>query len=323
MKKSALFRIILWACVLVVVIAAAVIAFTGGFSNRVNIGECGISGSYHYSDSSKYLIGDFRAASDDIKKIDIEWISGSVNISTYDGDEIIVSEDSGLDEDDQLRYRINDGKITIKFRKSGSLLGLFHKYKSKQLSISLPKSMVLDKLEVELVSSKLEADALSVNDIRIDGVSGKIKFDNVSADEISIEGVSGSVDVSGKADNLDIEVVSGSVEVEGDFRKLNVGTVSGSINADGVFDEIELETVSGSKTLKVDSTPKRIQVEAVSGHTDISLPKDVGMTVKTSAVSGSVRHNGEKLAKNSTTKIGDGSVKIDIETVSGSVEIEN
>lgn len=322
MKKSALFRIILWSCVLVILIAVAAIAFSGGFKNvNVEVSSFG-AGGYHYSDSSKYLIGDFSVEADGINEISVDWISGSVNISTNDGDKIIVSEDPAFDEDEQLRYYIKDGKITIKFRKSGSYFGIFRKYKGKQLNISLPESLVLDDLDVELVSSKLTADDLLAQDIDIDGVSGSIELRNVSSDEISIEVVSGSVNVSGKADELDIEGVSGSVDVEGEFRKLDIGTVSGSIDADGDFDIIDLETVSGSKTLNVLCVPSQIRVEAVSGHTDISLPKDTGLTIKSSAVSGSIRCNDEKLEKNSITKIGDGSVKLDIDTVSGSVDIE-
>lgn len=324
MKKSALFRIILWTCVLAVVIAAAVTLFTGGFDSEINIGGLfNTMGNYRYSDPSKYLVGDFSVEAQGIKKIDLDWISGSVNISTNDGNEIIVSEDSALDEDEQLRYYIKDGKITIKFRKSGSYFGLFNKYKSKQLSISLPKSMVLEDLDIELVSSRLKANDLFVEDIDIDGVSGNIELNNVISDEISIEVVSGSVNVSGKADELDIDGVSGSVDVEGEFKKLDVGTVSGAIEANGAFIDIELETVSGSKTLRVDSVPNQVRVEAVSGSTDIYLPTGTGVTVKSSAVSGSIRHNGEKLEKNSTAIIGDGSVKINIDTVSGSVDIES
>lgn len=323
MKKSALFRIILWACVLVVVIATAATLLTRGSGKEVSVGWFGIGGGYHYSDASKYSVGDFSVDAKGIKKIAVEWIAGSVEFSQNDGDEIIVREDSDLDEDYRLRYYIHDGKITIKFRKSGNIFGIFGKNKSKKLDISLPKSLELEDLDIDLVSSRLTVDDLSAADIDIDGVSGNIELKNVISDEISIEVVSGSVNVFGKAGELDIDGVSGSVDVEGEFKKLDIGTVSGSIDADGAFENIDLETVSGSKTLKTSTVPKQIAVESVSGHTDISLPKDTGLTIKSSSVSGSIRRNGEKLEKNSTAQFGDGSVKINIDTVSGSVDIDS
>ena len=123
MKNSAIVRIVIWSAVIVFLIAAAVIVMVNGgwgFSTGAGIGSV-----YKYSDSSSYSIGDFSANADEISSIDIEWISGSVNISEYDGDGITVSEDGFDDEDTKLRYRIKNGKLSIRFVKSGWRTALY------------------------------------------------------------------------------------------------------------------------------------------------------------------------------------------------------
>ena len=56
----------------------------------------------------------------EINRIEIKWVSGTVNVVAYDGDDIVFDEESSrtLDEDNKMRYRIEDGKLSIQFFKS-------------------------------------------------------------------------------------------------------------------------------------------------------------------------------------------------------------
>lgn len=143
MKNSALLRIIIWSIVLVILLAVTGLAIAGffGFDSIISFDGISIGNSYRYKDADSYLTGEFSIEAPSIKSIDLEWVAGSVDISVGEGDKIVVSESGYNDEDERLRYRIKDGKIDIKFRKSG--MRMLSKL-SKELHIKLPdrKSVV-------------------------------------------------------------------------------------------------------------------------------------------------------------------------------------
>lgn len=304
MKNSAIARIAIWSCVLVLLIAAVIFALVGG---GVNISFGGLGG-YRYSDSSSYLIGDFSvdaSMSDALEILDIDWITGSVTISEYDGDEIIVRED-GFDEDEdtRLRYRIKNGKLSIRFAKSGWFsFGIGKSSLKKDLTILVPNGKQFRKLDLELVSSSLDVNGISADDFDVDTVSGVVNVQSLTADNIDIEGVSGAVILENiSAAAADIEQVSGRTEFSGTVNRIDFNTVSGKITAE--FSE----------------APREVNIESVSGASTIYMPK-TGITAKIDSVSGGVRVFGDKLGKSCDITVGDGYMTLNVDTVSGSVEI--
>lgn len=306
MKNSAIVRIVIWSAVIVFLIAAAVVVMVNGgwgFSTGAGIGSV-----YKYSDSSSYSIGDFSANADEISSIDIEWISGSVNISEYDGDGITVSEDGFDDEDTKLRYRIKNGKLSIRFVKSGwrngIIFGVGKLSLEKDLTILVPKGKQFRELDMELVSSSVEVNGISADDFDIDTVSGAVNIENLTTNDIDIEGVSGAItlkDVSART--ADIENVSGAIDFSGTVREIDFNTVSGGITAE--FSEV----------------PEIVSIDSVSGSTDIWMPK-TGISAEIDSVSGNVYAFGDKLGKSGEYTVGDGYMKLNVDTVSGGVEIE-
>lgn len=305
MKNSAIVRIVIWSAVIVLLIVAAVMMANGGlgFSTGAGIGSV-----YKYSDSSSYSIGDFSANADDISSIDIEWISGSVDISEYDGDDIKVTEDGFDDEDTKLRYRIKNGKLSIRFVKSGwrngFVIGVGKLSLEKDLTILVPKGKQLRELDMELVSSSVEVNGISADDVDIDTVSGAVNIENLTTNDIDIEGVSGAIALKDiTARTVDIDHVSGAIEFSGTVREIDFNTVSGGITAE--FTEV----------------PEIVSIDAVSGSTDIRMPK-TGISAEIDSVSGNVWAFGDKLGKSGEFTVGDGYMKLNVDTVSGGVEIE-
>ncbi len=305
MKNSAIVRIVIWSAVIVLLIVAAVVMVNGGWGSSTGVG---IGSVYRYSDESSYSVGDFSANADEISSIDIEWISGSVNISEYDGDGITVSEDGFEDEDTQLRYRIKNGKLSIRFVKSGwrngVIFGIGNLSLEKDLTILVPKGKQLRELDMELVSSRVEMDSISADDVDIDTVSGAVNIEDLTSNDIDIEGVSGAInlkDISGRT--VDIDHVSGAIEFSGAVREIDFNTVSGGITAE--FSEV----------------PEIVSIDAVSGSTDIRMPK-TGISAEIDSVSGNVWAFGDKLGKSGEFTVGDGYMKLNVDTVSGGVEIK-
>lgn len=305
MKKSALTRIIIWSIVAVLLLGVFFAVMFGedeGFPWRIPYLHLSFGKTnYSYSDTGFYS-GDFEVNADKVDSIDIDWVAGSVTVSSYGGNVIKVSESGNINnESDYLRYRITDGKVTVKFRKSG-------RFKSnnlkKDLIVYLPGDIELKDLNVKLVSSSLDVSGFTVDNINVETVSGKVGIYGTYAEELKAESVSGKIVLENAAEIMDIENVSGSVDIDGGFKEADVSNVSGTVRI---------------TALKV---PKSIDVETVSGGTYIFLPEGTGFTLEAETLSGEISAGGKKLGKSGTNVIGDGSVKIGVESVSGSASIK-
>lgn len=305
MKNSALIRIIIWSIVLILLLAVAGLAIFGNFNSGsvFNFGSIIFGNFYRYEDAGSYLVGEFSIEPDSIKKIDLDWVAGNAHISVGDGNEIVVSEDGCEDDDDRLRYRIKNGKIDIKFRKSG--IGPINNFK-KDIYISLPEGTVLEDLDIQLVSSSLDLEGdLTVNDLSVEGVSGKIEISGVNSNDIDISSVSGNI----SAQNITT-------------RELSCESTSGDVDFSGTVDEVDFDSVSGALRAEFSVAPKDIDIETVSGGGRITMPKDRGAVVDCDGVSGKVTLWGEKCPKTGEYKVGDGYTKLNVETVSGDVIVE-
>ncbi len=282
---SAVARIAIWAVVLVIL--------TGIFVCVMLMGEEGYMfginfGGYRYEDADSYQVGNGESL-ESVTSLDIDWIDGKVTIVPAKGDKVVISEDYKGDEDAlRLRWKIESGKLTIKYQKSG-LSALFKKTSGKTLTLEVPQAM-LDKMsEVDL--SLVSADLLIT-------------------DMTALE--------------TDIELVSGDVVMSGDFGQLDIDTVSGDVKLEGTVKSADIDGTSAVIELCLVETPTGIEVDTVSGNVSILLPENVkGFEVNLDAVSGSLYVNDfDSLAQTKHQCIyGDGSLKINVEAVSGNLKI--
>ncbi len=131
----------------------------------------------------------------------------------------------------------------------------------------------------------------------INNVSGAVLVEAYSQENLEINNVSGSIEIAKGGDNIDINTVSGSTKIYQPFAEINVETVSGSVKAvaDETTEEIDINSVSGSLTVELDN---------VSGY-NISLD----------SMSGKI--------KDSYNKSGGGKLDINLNSVSGSINLED
>ena len=131
------------------------------------------------------------------------------------------------------------------------------------------------------------------------------------------------------AQEIDIESVSSKININDvTARQLEISTVSGDVSANGNFTIIDTNGVSGSVDITTYSIPIEIDAETVSGDFTVRVPMDInGFTIDYDTVSGDITGNdfyangGAKIDKGRQT-FGDGSTKIDFDSVSGDLEIK-
>lgn len=195
--------------------------------------------SFQYANEEKYTVGDNSITADQLKELDINWVSGSITLEAYDGDTIEITEtcDSDISSDDRVRSCYENGVLTIQFRKSTFLL-FGTQASGKNLKIRIPKALAegIENLSLDSVSSENSITGLSVKHCDIDTVSGDLTFDG-TLQNLELDTVSGKCRISSQKapDNIEADSVSGDVtlKIPGDsgFTAEQDG-VSGNFNSE-------------------------------------------------------------------------------------------
>lgn len=266
-----------------------------------------------YTDSNSYSV-----PADGIDKIRVEWISGLVRVQPYEGTDIKLDEMSNVDisEEYALRYKIADGKLTVRFCKKHtwygvdtSMLNINEIIKPKELVVSVPRAMLESgELDIQLdgVSNDTYISSAKLNGLNVNGISGSIAIENVSAKDMDLDTVSGLIDVSDCAvDAIKVVSISGEMTIGGIFGSARLNSTSGAVwftdGSDGIK-ELEIGTVSGNVTMQ--------------------LPQGAGFNMMVSTVSGDVSSVFELVKNGSNYVYGDASADFDIDTVSGDITIQ-
>lgn len=222
---------------------------------------------------------------DRVDSLDLEWVSGKVDIYAAEGDTVRLVErsDKGISDNEALQWSVKDGELKVRW--TDSRLSPATMLNSKDLAVYLPAA-AWDELSFETVSADLTVhDALICRELDLDTTSGMVDVRDAAADE------------------------------------LDIGSVSGSVAVSGAFREVKTESVSGSMTLALTVAPAEIKMNSVSGAQSLALPDDCGFTLKFDSVSGTLDSALALTSQGGTYRLGDGSCRIEVETVSGGLDL--
>jgi DUF4097 and DUF4098 domain-containing protein YvlB len=295
MKTSALIRIFVYAFIALALTGVLVWGVNGTHSlNFFSFNFLGGSG-FNYNDDN-YKIGEGEISKDQVKELEVNWTAGDVKVNVFNPEitgtnEISISEESDtpLDEDYEMRYKVEDGVLKIMFAKPKVKFQGIFKSLDKELTINIPINHELTDVVIDTVSADIQIDSLSLPyQINLATVSGDINTNRVDADSMYAETVSGKIRCT--------EAIFGSTHME---------SVSGEIYATylgGAPDSVSIETVSGSITLGFPKSTEGFKVEydRVSGNFDCEFDVKINKNM-------AMYKNGEN--------------KISLETVSGNMKI--
>lgn len=259
-----------------------------------------------YDNENSYNIGSAEldsVVSRSIREIDLNWASGSVTVKPYNGDQLILRESEGNSEAKRLRWKVENGKLTIHECKSG----LFIKESLKKtLELLIPEGLTtLDKLKCDSTSATLQIENLTVTELDFDTASGDVTLKNCHVEKLDVDAASA---------NLNAESCT--------LGEVSVDSASGSATLSGSICTVDMDTVSGRLSVETSVTPREVSMEAVSGSCTLVLPKDAGFTLKQDGVSSKVNVEGFTVSMQDKTYIcGDGATEISFEGISGDVTI--
>lgn len=201
----------------------------------------------------------YSVAADGVSSLNLAWIAGIVEIVPVSGDEIKISEtcENSLDDETALCWRVENGRLEIKYSARRDELPV------KYLRIGLPETIELEDVAVDMTTSSISAEGMTMEKLSVSSVSGNVIFRNCTIGTVTAETVSGEVQIGMR--NAD--------------AKLKINTVSGNVSLlvpEGMQPSVRFSSVSGDMVHSIDCTVSEnaaFSVDTVSGDMQIAAEK--------------------------------------------------
>lgn len=286
-SSSALARLIIWLAVFCIFAGL----FAAGMTDtNLRIDWLGIplfqSGDLHYNDS-EYSVGNGTVAAS-VTDLSVEWVAGSVTVVPSEGDDIVITEDYGGDDERlRLRWRVKDGELSVKY--------------CAPVLLRRRKEAVAKDLKLEIPAVLLEA-----------------------MDTVTINSVSCDVSYTGNADDLELDAVDGKLTVSGDIGELNVESVNGALIFRGGVRRADVECLKADVTMYLDMAAN-LSFEQMSGDVTLYLSEEItGFSVEHDSLSGRVETVGFENVTRHTDAVywGDKSLRIGADGMETQLKIE-
>ena len=213
----------------------------------------------HAEGAAGYVSETFSVEPARVREIEVDWLGGSVMVVLTDDDSLSFAEMAYQDvpEEQRLSYALDGDTLKIDFCRSGHLLS---SSPEKQLVLSIPRSLTLEKFEADTTAAAVNVTGLHTQ-------------------TVDISTVSGGVDLAAEAYEIDISTTGGCAAVDADFYQLDFSTVSGSLTLTMQrAAEVDAKTVSGGVTIHLppSSYGFALDFETVSGTPEIAFDANGG-----------------------------------------------
>ena len=240
-----------------------------------------------------------------VREVRVRIVAGNVDVTGTDGaSRLELTAIKGQ----PLVVELDNGVLTVAYDDLSwkSLLGwTFGRDREASLSLAVPPDCPV---ELGVVSASALVSGMTAP-TRVRSVSGEVTLDGLSS-RVRAQTVSGDLNTQALDGSLEFETVSGELTVAG-----------------GTCESVRATSVSGEIALDVDSAD--IRAQSVSGDVLVRLPSGTGLTVEVSSVSGRLDSGFDGLVTDGSKpgkrrlegRIGDGSGRLRVQTVSGGVAV--
>lgn len=209
----------------------------------------------------------------------IEVTRGNLQVVGWEKAEVRVS--GLLDEQvEEFVFEVVDDETEIAVKLPRHLRGW--RSNGSDLLVNVPRSSTLS---IGVVSTDVEVDDIK-GGLKISGVSGEITVSDIEG-RTALSTVSGDVMLKNASGKVRITTVSGEIHGVKIGGAGSFSTVSGSILVDGVGLEVDAESVSGDIEISVDEVIEFL-INSVSGDIEITTSLMVDGVIDIETVSGSV-----------------------------------
>lgn len=280
MKTNALIRIVLLSLILVILVGLLVTSLMGAdvfslFNLTAHIFSPLEGGTTASSGTVQ---------SDQIKNIEIEWISGTITLQPGDGDVIRFSETSGVPEKYTMIYSTSGDTLMIQYCSSLKIssAGL----PEKDLVITVPADWLCSELSIDAADADIKIYDQQLTKLELNSADGRLFGKNCSIAQLDI-------------DAADIDI-----------------SFSGQVN------RFECDAASAYIDMAVTNHPSRFDLDMADGVLNLTLPSDCGFQIRTDCMSKSFSSEFDVRLLDDAYIFGDGHCVIDISAMSVEIGIQ-
>ena len=176
-------RVIIGAVVAVVLVALLILGVYGTLS-------------YTYDNAESYTAGEGEINAASLSAIQLDWLNGYVSIKGYEGDTVLFYEAAKQADEMQMRWRLQDGVLDIRYCADGTLPN----NSKKQLEIMVPYEIAAD-IEVNTVGASVICNNIQLKDLTAYSETGLLNI-AVTADSVNVGSNAGTIKLRGNIKDL-------------------------------------------------------------------------------------------------------------------------
>lgn len=226
----------------------------------------------------------------EIDTIEITSMGAKIIVRPHDEEGIYVEYDNPKDTPEFCAV-LNGKTLTLKELLSFSIIGN-KPAEDYTISVFLP-AVCYNRIKINTTSGGADVENINAENFELNTASGEINV-NSYFDNIKVTSASGSINLSNPTENtaksLSTRAVSGSASING-YRaeKFSVHSVSGRTCYNGACGAGEISVTSGTVEVNYAEWAGDLNISAISGSVNVSLPADSGFDVSFSGISGMLK----------------------------------
>lgn len=226
----------------------------------------------------------------DIDTLEVGSIGAAISITAHDSNEFYAEYDNPKDSPEFCAV-ISGKTLTFKEKLSFNIFGT-RPAEDYRITVKVPAQKLL-KLKVNTASGGAEISGVTAESFDLNTASGSINV-NACFDNVRVQSASGNIHITNPEDtvakSITVCTVSGSAEVSNyKAEKFELHSVSGKTTYDSATGAGKIAVTSGNVDVRFLEWNDDLNVSAISGNINISLPADSGIDVKFDGVSGMLR----------------------------------
>lgn len=314
MKTARKVGIVIWALVAVLLVGLMITGIAVGpqfLTNRLVF----YSGS-GLNDENTEIAGEYSVDIEDIKEINLNWKSGLIRISTYNGNDIKLTErvPNNSKEYDKMTYKVKSGKLSVDSNAGVEWYFLSFGPVQKILHIEIPedKPELLESIIIDSESADVAVEGLNIENLQAELTSGDVKIDSSKIDNCNVKSTSGEITMdqleaySKKGNNtIQAECTSGDVKLyKCTAKTANLSSTSGDSTCDNLTATNSVVVSSTSGDVKIsDCETSDLKLSSSSG--EVLAEFTTADSITASSTSGNVSLNADAKKINCSSSSGD------------------
>ncbi|MBQ8170411.1 MAG: DUF4097 family beta strand repeat protein [Oscillospiraceae bacterium] len=272
----------------------------------------------------------YRFNAGTIETVEVSSLGAKIIMKSHDSDEIYAEYDNPKDSPEFCAV-LSGTTLTFKEKLSFSIFGT-KPTEGYTITVMLPKKL-FGKIKVNTASGGVEINDITAADFDLNTASGNINI-NSFFESVKIQSASGNIVLTcpeeKTAKSVTVCTVSGSADISCyKAEEFSVHSVSGVTTYNGASGKGKIAVTSGSVNVNYAEWNNDLDISAISGTINITLPENSGADIKFEGVSGNLRTD-IGMAKGQSMNLGKGTSgviggenchKVSISLTSGNVNI--